>query len=318
MHNEHGKITLRERKSQMVQLIVNDGMNLLNASYSESIEDMKNSVRLTGSSGEDAKGVSVSDSGSIKKYGTLRIKQHESEKTDAQLKPIANALLKELNVVAKESTIEAIGDTSIKSGKSIRVYEHMTGIKGGFYVTADSHTFEANGTHKMNLTLSRTLDVAQLDYEHPEENTNITNETSNNKSSGNTNNSSSGDSKRTRVVSMARQYVGKLRYVFGSKSITNGTGDCSGFTTFIYKNAVGLNIGHGTSSQVAKGIKISKDEAQPGDIVYFQGTYRSGVSHVGIVTSKGKCISLASSGCKEHSYTSGYWGSHFMQIRRVL
>lgn len=327
LHNEQGKITLRERKTQMVQLIISDGTNLLSANYSESIEELKNSVRITGKSGEDAKGVSVSDASSIKKYGTMRVKQHESEMTDAQLKPIAQALLKELNVVAKESNVEAIGDTSIKAGRSIRVYEHMTGISGGFYVTADDHTFEANGTHRMSLVLSRTLDVAELDYEPPEENTESTNTSSggssssgggNKSSGGGSSSNSGGNTKRQKVVSMARSYKGRLRYVFGGKSITNGTGDCSGFTNFIYRNAVGLNIGHGTSSQITKGVKISTSEAEPGDIVFFQGTYRSGVSHVGIVTSKGMCVSLASSGCKEHSYTSGYWGSHFMQIRRVL
>lgn len=314
--NEKGKLTLKQFKEQTIQLVVKDATNLLSASYSESIEDMKNSIRLTGSSGEDSKGVTVSDQASIKKYGMLRAKQHENEKTDAQLKPIATALLKELNVFKKESLIEAIGDTSIISGRVLRAYEHMTKIQGGFYVTSDEHSFDANGTHKMNLVLSRSLDVAQEDYEAPEEGTTTSSVSTNKKATSNS--KSSVNSKRDNVVKKARSYVGKLRYVFGGKSITNGTGDCSGFTNFIYLHAAGINIGHGTSSQVMKGRSVSKSAAQPGDIVFFKGTYRSGVSHVGIVTKPGYCISLASSGCKEHSYTSGYWGSHYMQIRSVL
>lgn len=124
--------------------------------------------------------------------------------------------------------------------------------------------------------------------------------------------------KREAVVRMALSYVGKLTYKFGVKKIETGRGDCSGFTYHVYMKAAGVNIGHGTSSQVTKGKKISKSAAQPGDLVLFKDTYRKGVSHVGIVTKKGYCVSLASSGCKEHSYTNGYWGKHFMQINSVL
>lgn len=308
--NKNGALTLTEGKANLVRLAIKEGSNLISATYTESIEDLKNAVRLTGSSGEDAKGVTVSDNESIKKYGRMQEKQHEYDKSDAQLKPIALALLKELNKVAKESSVEAIGNISVIAGKTVNVYENVTGLSAGYYVITDEHTFYPNGDHKMSLTLSRSLDVAELEYEPPDENTSTINNSNGVVAVGSTKTSS--------VVNMARSYVGKLKYVFGSKNIPGGTGDCSGFTNYIYKKAAGIDIGHGTSSQIAKGVKISTDNAQPGDIVFFQGTYRSGVSHVGIVVSKGTCVSLASSGCKVHSYTSGYWGNHFMQIRRVL
>lgn len=122
---------------------------------------------------------------------------------------------------------------------------------------------------------------------------------------------------REQIVALARSYKGKLKYKFGGKNIESGAGDCSGFTYAIYKKK-GIDIGHGTSSQVTKGKKVAKSAALPGDLVFFKGTYRAGVSHVGVVTSPGMCVSLASSGCLEHSYISGYWGQHFMQINRVL
>ncbi|WP_019241518.1 MULTISPECIES: C40 family peptidase [Bacillus] len=310
LDNELGKLTLREYKKQAVELIIADKYNLLSANYSESIEDLRNSIRITGKSGEDAKGVTVSDSATIKKYGRMQEKQHESEKSDAELKPIAQALLKELNSVKKESNVDAIGDTSVRSGRVVRVYEAMTGLKAGYYVSADDHSFEVNGTHRMSLTLSRSLDVAEMKYEEPSENSSGSN------SSGSK--SASGNSKADKVVSLARSYKGKLTYSFGNTNIPKGVGDCSGFTKFIYQQAAGINIGSGTISQVTKGTKVSTADAQAGDLVLFQGTYRKGVSHVGIVTRKGYCVSLANSGCKEHSYTSGYWGGHFMQVRRVL
>lgn len=134
----------------------------------------------------------------------------------------------------------------------------------------------------------------------------------------------SGASKSTRenVVDIARSFKGKLSYSWGGKTITNGKGDCSGFTAYCYKK-VGVNLGHGTMTQITRGTPVSKEQAQPGDVVFFKGTIPergpNGVSHVGIVTGNGKCVSLASTGgCHEHSYVSGYWGNHFLQIRRVL
>ena len=304
--NNNGKLTLTERKNQVVRLIISDGNNLLGASYSESIEDLRNSVRITGKSGEDAAGVTVSNAASIAKYGMMREKQHEGDMTDAQLKPVANALLAELNKVSQNSTVESIGDTSVIAGKSVQISEKMTGIVGGFYVTSDNHTLDVNGKHTMSLTVSKTLDVAEIEYEEPEE--------------PSTSGSGSGgpvSAQRNSVADIAQSYKGNLKYKFGGTNIAGGSGDCSAFVQHVMKQA-GVSLGRDTLSQVKQGTKIAKDDAKAGDLVFFQGTYRSGVSHVGIVTRKGYCVSLAASGCKEHSYTTGYWGGHFMQIRRVL
>ena len=244
----------------------------------------------------------------------MRKKEHEAEKTDAELKPIANALLEELNVKTREMSVEGVGDTSIRSGVSVQISDRMTKIQGGFYVQADSHTFVPNLKHTMSLTVSHTLDLPEIEYEEPPKDEPPAT------TDGSTGGSSSGTTavsgKSADVVSVARQYVGRIKYVFASTNITGGTGDCSAFTQFCFKQ-VGVSIGRDTLSQIGKGTQVSKGDARPGDLVFFKGTYRSGVSHVGIVTSKGNCISLGNSGCKEHSYVSGYWGGHYMQIRRV-
>lgn len=119
------------------------------------------------------------------------------------------------------------------------------------------------------------------------------------------------------IIKTANSYKGKLRYKFGGKNLSSGAADCSGFTHSVFKKH-GINIPHGTSNQITKGVSVNKANAKAGDLVFFQGTYRKGVSHVGIVTRKGYCISLASSGCTEHPYTTGYWGKHYMSIRRVI
>ena len=113
---------------------------------------------------------------------------------------------------------------------------------------------------------------------------------------------------RKSVVIKACSLVGKLTYFWGGKSSAIGwdpewgkmklvtaegsrsTGcmrpfglDCSGFVTWSFINA-GFSasaIGHGTSSQVSKGTRISLASAQPGDLAFY-----SDISHVGIVGGK--------------------------------
>lgn len=167
--NEKGLLTLRERKNQVKRLVIQDSANLISASQTESIEDLRNSVRYTGKSGDDAVGVSVSDNASISRYGLMREKKTESDATDAQLKPIAQALLNELNKVSTESTVEAIGDTSVRAGSMVQVSEQMSGIRGGFVVITDDHTFEPSGKHTMRLKVSKTLEFTEIEYEPPEE-----------------------------------------------------------------------------------------------------------------------------------------------------
>ena len=113
---------------------------------------------------------------------------------------------------------------------------------------------------------------------------------------------------RKNVVKKACSLVGKLTYFWGGKSSAIGwdsewgkmklvtaegsrsTGcmrpfglDCSGFVTWAFHNA-GFSesaIGHGTSTQVSKGTRISLSSAQPGDLAFYNDT-----SHVGIVGGK--------------------------------
>lgn len=113
---------------------------------------------------------------------------------------------------------------------------------------------------------------------------------------------------RKEVVKNACSLVGKLTYFWGGKSSAIGwdsewgkmklvtaegsrsTGcmrpfglDCSGFVTWSFINSgfTASAIGHGTSSQVAKGTRITLSSAQPGDLAFYNDT-----SHVGIVGGK--------------------------------
>lgn len=99
------------------------------------------------------------------------------------------------------------------------------------------------------------------------------------------------------VVNDAMQYVGKLPYVWGGTSLANGA-DCSGFTQQLYK-AYGINLDRTAQAQYDQniGLKVTKDQLQPGDMVFFNG-YKGagGVGHVGIYIGGGQFVHEPGSG----------------------
>jgi cell wall-associated NlpC family hydrolase len=93
------------------------------------------------------------------------------------------------------------------------------------------------------------------------------------------------------VVELALQYNGAA-YVWGGES-PDGF-DCSGFVKYIYATAAGISLPHSASAQARYGVAVTKDELQPGDLVFFE-TYTSGISHVGIYIGNNQFIHAANS-----------------------
>ncbi len=93
--------------------------------------------------------------------------------------------------------------------------------------------------------------------------------------------------------------------------------DCSGFTRYVFKIALGVDIPHSSAAQYSLGTGLSRDELVPGALVFFN-TNGSGVSHVGIYMGDNKFINSSSSeGVSIDSLNSGYWGSRYVGARLV-
>lgn len=90
------------------------------------------------------------------------------------------------------------------------------------------------------------------------------------------------------VVSYAYQFIGRP-YVFGATGPDSF--DCSGFTSYVYRNAVGREITRTTYTQINQGRPVSRDQLQPGDLVFTNG-----VGHVGIYVGGGQMIHAARPG----------------------
>ena len=84
-----------------------------------------------------------------------------------------------------------------------------------------------------------------------------------------------------------------LKYV-GHPYVHAGDGprafDCSGFTMFVARETLGIDITHDMFVQYDMGTKVDRNDLRPGDFVFFQNTFRRGLSHVGIYVGDGQFV----------------------------
>lgn len=122
------------------------------------------------------------------------------------------------------------------------------------------------------------------------------------------------------VVALARQYIG-CPYVYGASGPRSF--DCSGFTSFIYKQ-MGVSIPRGASGQYKAGTPVSRENLQLGDLVFIADpAYTAGypVSHVGIYVGNGQFIHASSyrgEGITTSSLFTGRYGTYYAGARRFV
>lgn len=119
------------------------------------------------------------------------------------------------------------------------------------------------------------------------------------------------------LLEFAETFLG-TRYRRGSSSPKGF--DCSGFTSYVFKN-FGYNLTRSSRSQVSDGTPVAKNELKPGDLVFFNGrAVGKRVGHVGIVkevaedgkftfihSSNGRGVTISSS--EEAYYKRRYVGA---------
>jgi peptidoglycan endopeptidase LytE len=116
------------------------------------------------------------------------------------------------------------------------------------------------------------------------------------------------------IVTLARQYLG-APYVFGG---TTPVGfDCSGFIFFVF-NRAGRTIERDIWSQYDSGPHVTREQLQPGDLVFFQNTYMEGLSHNGIYVGNGEFINAIGedSGVGISRLGSPYWADRWYGATR--
>ncbi|MGS0533528.1 SH3 domain-containing protein [Bacillus mycoides] len=132
----------------------------------------------------------------------------------------------------------------------------------------------------------------------------VDNKPNENQNNNNTSNNS-GDS--SSILAYAKSMQG-VPYVWGGSS-ANGV-DCSGYIYHVFKK-----FGHNISRQSVAGYWSSLPKTsspQPGDLIYFQNTYKAGPSHMGIYLGGGSFIQAGDKGVAIASLSNSYWKSHFL------
>lgn len=102
------------------------------------------------------------------------------------------------------------------------------------------------------------------------------------------------------IVSYAEEFLG-TPYVYGGNGPNSF--DCSGFVKYVFTH-FGYSINRTASTQLNNGTAVSKDQLQPGDIVFFKNAGDShAASHVGIYVG-GETFIHASSDTRVVEYSS--------------
>lgn len=120
-------------------------------------------------------------------------------------------------------------------------------------------------------------------------------------------------SKGQAIVNTAKQYLG-VKYVYGG-STPKGF-DCSGLVKYVCaKN--GISLSRTSASQARQGVTVSKNNLQPGDLLFFAKNGR--VHHVGIYVGGGQMIHAPHTGSyvKYDSINTAYRQREFYCAKRV-
>jgi cell wall-associated NlpC family hydrolase len=112
------------------------------------------------------------------------------------------------------------------------------------------------------------------------------------------------------VVGIAMQYLG-TPYVWGGAS--PGGFDCSGLVAYVYAQ-VGVSLPHHAASIYNYGVPVSRDQLEPGDLVFFDG-----LGHMGIYIGGGQFIHAPHTGdvVKISSMNDSWYAATYVGARRL-
>ncbi|MGL5712835.1 MAG: NlpC/P60 family protein [Paraclostridium sp.] len=127
-----------------------------------------------------------------------------------------------------------------------------------------------------------------------------------------------GDSnKASAVLNLAYSKLGSP-YEWGAEG--PNTFDCSGFTSYVFRNAAGISIPRTSGSQYGAGRAVSKSDLMAGDLVFFSSNGGASITHVGIYVGGGNMVHSPRTGdvVKVSSINSSYYTKTYVGARRVL
>lgn len=155
--SDKGKLSLLQRKDQVISFVVDGDANLYGYSYTKSIESIKTRVKMISKEGTTL--AEKSNSSLEQRIGIFQeIQQPDESLTKAQVKDLVGSVLDTLDDPEETLTLNILGDPDVISGKAILVKIPHLDISRAYYVDSDDHTFEDN-MHTMSLTLTTAAEI---------------------------------------------------------------------------------------------------------------------------------------------------------------
>lgn len=116
-----------------------------------------------------------------------------------------------------------------------------------------------------------------------------------------------------KIIATGMEYKG-VRYEYGAEAGNTSSFDCSSFTQYIFGQH-GITLSRSSKQQSTDGTYITRDQLQPGDLVFFY----SPIHHVAVYIGDGKILhTYGEDGVTVTDLDSGWWDEHYTSARRVL
>lgn len=127
-----------------------------------------------------------------------------------------------------------------------------------------------------------------------------------------------GDGSFEALLSEAEKFIG-YPYVWGGSSPETSF-DCSGYICWIYTHSGVYHLSRTSANGIFNQCAVvSREEAKPGDLIFFTRTYASAgaVSHVGLYLGGNRMLHCGGDGVSYGNVNSSFWRSHFYAFGRL-
>lgn len=217
---------------------------------------------------------------------------------------------------SKSSTQAKNNNSSSSTKTSTSTNNKTTNSSQTYTVKAGDNLSKIAAAHGLSLNELKALNNISSHVIYPGDVLIVSkNSATNNNNSSNTKQAPANETSKnvSSLLDIAKSALG-AQYAWAGASLTSGF-DCSGFIYWAF-NEAGHNISRlSTEGYYNRSYIVNKP--QVGDLVFFENTYKSGISHMGIYLGNNQFIHAGTStGVTIASLNSSYWQKHFHSFKR--